>query len=130
MSLCAAVQSGAVWCERGDSNPHGFPRQDLNLVRLPISPLSHITLLHSLFQALFRRTIGRRFSHRFGRINQALYRGLTMLRRQMSVAHGHLNCTVPQELRNSANIDSCHDEARRKGVSIAVPGVVRDSGLE
>src|SRR5579863_1719633 len=41
MSLCAAVQSGAAWCERGDSNPHGFPRQDLNLVRLPIPPLSH-----------------------------------------------------------------------------------------
>jgi hypothetical protein len=31
-----------VWCERGDSNPHGFPRQILSLVRLPISPLSHL----------------------------------------------------------------------------------------
>ena len=30
------------WCERGDSNPHGFPRQILSLVRLPIPPLSHI----------------------------------------------------------------------------------------
>ena len=30
-----------VWCERGDSNPHGFPRQILSLVRLPIPPLSH-----------------------------------------------------------------------------------------
>ena len=29
------------WCERGDSNPHGLPRQILSLVRLPISPLSH-----------------------------------------------------------------------------------------
>ncbi len=29
------------WCERGDSNPHGFPRQILSLVRLPIPPLSH-----------------------------------------------------------------------------------------
>jgi Phage integrase family len=28
------------WCERGDSNPHGFPRQILSLVRLPIPPLS------------------------------------------------------------------------------------------
>ncbi len=27
-------------CERGDSNPHGLPRQNLNLVRLPIPPLS------------------------------------------------------------------------------------------
>ena len=30
-----------TWCERGDSNPHGFPRQILSLVRLPIPPLSH-----------------------------------------------------------------------------------------
>ena len=29
------------WCERGDLNPHGFPRQILSLVRLPIPPLSH-----------------------------------------------------------------------------------------
>ncbi len=31
-----------VWCERGDSNPHGFTRQILSLVRLPIPPLSHV----------------------------------------------------------------------------------------
>ena len=30
------------WCERGDSNPHGFTRQILSLVRLPIPPLSHL----------------------------------------------------------------------------------------
>jgi hypothetical protein len=30
-----------TWCERGDSNPHGFTRQILSLVRLPIPPLSH-----------------------------------------------------------------------------------------
>ena len=35
---------GIDWCERGDSNPHGFPRQILSLVRLPISPLSHMIL--------------------------------------------------------------------------------------
>ena len=29
-----------VWCERGDSNPHGLLRQILSLVRLPIPPLS------------------------------------------------------------------------------------------
>ena len=29
-----------LYCERRDSNPHGFPRQNLNLVRLPIPPLS------------------------------------------------------------------------------------------
>ena len=29
-----------LWCERGDSNPHGFTRQILSLVRLPIPPLS------------------------------------------------------------------------------------------
>ena len=41
----AATQYGEkilrYWCERGDSNPHGLPRQILSLVRLPISPLSH-----------------------------------------------------------------------------------------
>jgi hypothetical protein len=31
-----------IWCERGDSNPHGLPRQILSLVRLPIPPLSHV----------------------------------------------------------------------------------------
>jgi len=29
-----------LWCERGDSNPHGLTRQILSLVRLPIPPLS------------------------------------------------------------------------------------------
>ena len=28
------------WCERGDSNPHGLSRWNLNPVRLPIPPLS------------------------------------------------------------------------------------------
>ena len=32
----------SFWCERGDSNPHGFTRQILSLVRLPIPPLSHL----------------------------------------------------------------------------------------
>jgi hypothetical protein len=32
------------WCERGDLNPHGLPRQILSLVRLPISPLSHFRI--------------------------------------------------------------------------------------
>jgi integrase len=40
MNNSEAVEEKA-WCERGDSNPHGLPRQILSLVRLPISPLSH-----------------------------------------------------------------------------------------
>src|SRR6185312_17490596 len=37
-----ALQKSSLtpWCERGDSNPHGLPRQLLRLVRLPIPPLS------------------------------------------------------------------------------------------
>ena len=35
-----------TWCERGDSNPHGFTRQILSLVRLPIPPLSHVINQH------------------------------------------------------------------------------------
>src|ERR1700691_3688764 len=42
------------WCERGDSNPHGLPRQILSLVRLPISPLSHFAH-HVQFLDLLRR---------------------------------------------------------------------------
>ncbi len=34
------------WCERGDLNPHGFTRQILSLVRLPIPPLSHNRIEH------------------------------------------------------------------------------------
>lgn len=30
-----------MWCARPDSNRHAVKRQDLNLVRLPISPLAH-----------------------------------------------------------------------------------------
>jgi hypothetical protein len=36
-----AAKPDKLWCERGDSNPHGFTRQILSLVRLPIPPLSH-----------------------------------------------------------------------------------------
>ena len=36
-----SLSDSLVWCERGDSNPHGFTRQILSLVRLPIPPLSH-----------------------------------------------------------------------------------------
>jgi hypothetical protein len=43
---CAESVGGSAsrvfWCERGDSNPHGFTRQILSLVRLPIPPLSHL----------------------------------------------------------------------------------------
>lgn len=28
------------WCERGESNPHGFPHRNLNPARLPVPPLS------------------------------------------------------------------------------------------
>jgi hypothetical protein len=36
------ISGEGCWCERGDSNPHGFPRQILSLVRLPIPPLSRV----------------------------------------------------------------------------------------
>ena len=39
--LCFWIWAVSSWCERGDSNPHGFTRQILSLVRLPIPPLSH-----------------------------------------------------------------------------------------
>jgi hypothetical protein len=38
------------WCERGDSNPHGFTRQILSLVRLPIPPLSQTSYPERLLQ--------------------------------------------------------------------------------
>ena len=45
-------ESVSDWCERGDSNPHGFPRQILSLVRLPIPPLSHIAIILILLSVL------------------------------------------------------------------------------
>src|SRR5512135_2731921 len=46
-SQCSLCESTLVsmfqrefWCERGDSNPHGFPRRILSPVRLPTPPLS------------------------------------------------------------------------------------------
>jgi hypothetical protein len=41
-------RSAEDWCERGDSNPHGFTRQILSLVRLPIPPLSHLEISYSI----------------------------------------------------------------------------------
>ena len=34
------------WCPRSDSNRHIFLRQNLNLVRLPISPPGHVSTYH------------------------------------------------------------------------------------
>lgn len=46
-----------MWCARPDSNRHAVKRQDLNLVRLPISPLAHCgvhcTEEHATVRALF-----------------------------------------------------------------------------
>ena len=42
------VVEGKPWCERGDSNPHGFTRQILSLVRLPIPPLSRLEISYSI----------------------------------------------------------------------------------
>jgi hypothetical protein len=44
------------WCERGDSNPHGFPRQILSLVRLPIPPLSR-SVVRKIIQAAVTRIL-------------------------------------------------------------------------
>ena len=41
MVTVAVAAVPLVGGERGDSNPHGFTRQILSLVRLPIPPLSH-----------------------------------------------------------------------------------------
>ena len=46
------------WCERGDSNPHGFTRQILSLVRLPIPPLSHHAQLYKAAGILFQHLCG------------------------------------------------------------------------
>ena len=51
------------WCERGDSNPHGFTRQILSLVRLPIPPLSHSYLSLLPFLVLRKLPAG---SYRLG----------------------------------------------------------------
>ena len=34
-----------LWCERGDSNPHPLRDQILSLARLPIPPLSRVTII-------------------------------------------------------------------------------------
>ena len=42
LDLLRGFRAHLHWCERGDSNPHGFTRQILSLVRLPIPPLSQL----------------------------------------------------------------------------------------
>ena len=39
------ASSPLFWCPRSDSNRHAFRRQNLNLVRLPISPPGHYSSL-------------------------------------------------------------------------------------
>ncbi len=46
------------WCERGDSNPHALRRQNLNLVRLPIPPLSQCRNAPVLLQGCPQRKSG------------------------------------------------------------------------
>jgi Flagellar biosynthesis protein, FliO len=65
-----ALEDG--WCERGDLNPHGFPRQILSLVRLPIPPLSRPPALRA--EAAFRVTsvgAGIAFSYSAPRMDRA-----------------------------------------------------------
>ena len=62
------VVEGEAWCERGESNPHGFPRQILSLVRLPISPLSH------LYIQLFSNCLPARWGHCSGYCSGYLFR--------------------------------------------------------
>ena len=42
------VATVSAWCERGDSNPHPLRDQILSLARLPIPPLSHFSVDHSI----------------------------------------------------------------------------------
>jgi hypothetical protein len=49
-------RSAEDWCERGDSNPHGFTRQILSLVRLPIPPLSRFVESNT-----YRKTVTAQF---------------------------------------------------------------------
>ncbi len=98
------------WCERGDLNPHGFTRQILSLVRLPIPPLSHSFFSSTSLGDAWMRFAGRRFiRHRPGRNtrrNQAIDGGMNVFRRQVSVPHTHLNCSVTHELCDSPNVDA------------------------
>src|SRR5262249_51949008 len=34
------LKEDGTWCERGESNPHGFPHRILSPARLPVPPLS------------------------------------------------------------------------------------------
>jgi hypothetical protein len=65
----AIAESSWCWCERGDLNPHRLPRQILSLVRLPISPLSHMIIkdlqihllpVSALVSACFQKQRGHR----------------------------------------------------------------------
>ncbi len=56
------------WCERGESNPHEFPRWSLNPVRLPVPPRSHSTedgtRTHTPLQApVFETSASTKFRH-------------------------------------------------------------------
>ena len=52
-----ARSAQTFWCERGDSNPHGFTRQILSLVRLPIPPLSQPEQLYKAAEILSTHVI-------------------------------------------------------------------------
>ena len=120
--------SGNGWCERGDLNPHGFTRQILSLVRLPIPPLSHSVLLLVSSTLLAASTSRRPIGSSCCRTIRHALRSYNATRRSMAAGLGSgarwaytiviWNCTVTQELRDSGKIDTVRDKSGSIGSSI------------
>src|SRR5579875_1561592 len=93
--------AGKAWCERGDSNPHGFPRQILSLVRLPVPPLSHVWN-HSLRHLGSLPVLPVSIVVPLATLN---CRRRTRWRK-VRIPHRHLYCGMSQQFSNSAQIDT------------------------
>ena len=116
------------WCERGDLNPHGFTRQILSLVRLPIPPLSHSVLLlvssTLLAASTSRRPIGSSCCRTIRHALRSYTRPAARWRQgwvpvpRWAYTIVIWNCTVTQELRDSGKIDTVRDKSGSIGSSI------------
>ena len=107
-----SLRPGGSWCERGDSNPHGLPRQILSLVRLPIPPLSLVEKKQLNYLPTSPETAGVSFRCQFPvRVvaHHGRYRPCCIVRLEMTVHHGLIDRGVSQVARNNRDRDTVHN---------------------
>ena len=67
--------------------------------------------------------------HSVSRSDQSIDRRRLVLAREMRVPHDHLECPVPKQLGNRAQIHTRHNKSTGKRMAVAMPGILLNLGL-